>query len=359
MEEQKKYPLNMIYFYLTEGCNLRCRHCWLAPKHQSKNHVFHSLPLEYLSTILKQAKPLGLTGVKLTGGEPLMHPEILQVIQTIQKMNLKLSIETNGTLCTPEIAQAISHSKKPFVSVSLDGAKKSTHEKVRGVKDSFDAALRGIQYLTEVGIKPQIIFTLMRMNHEEMEAVVHLAESLKAASIKFNVLQPTARGETLHQKQENLTITELFKLNAWVDNTLSKTTQLPIYFDLPLAFRPLGKVFNPEAPCGVCGILGILGVLHNGSYALCGIGEHIKELVFGHVDTDPLEKVWSENKVLNNLRQGLPKNLEGVCQKCLLKSFCKGGCLAQNYYSTKSLWGNYWLCEEAFKNGLFPATRLR
>ena len=69
-----QFPLNQIYFYLTKGCNLRCRHCWIAPKYQGDGQSHPALDVDLFKSIVAQAKPLGLGGVKLTGGEPLIHP---------------------------------------------------------------------------------------------------------------------------------------------------------------------------------------------------------------------------------------------------------------------------------------------
>jgi radical SAM protein with 4Fe4S-binding SPASM domain len=109
--------------------------------------------------------------------------------------------------------------------------------------------------------------------------------------------------------------------------------------------------------CGVCGILGILGVLSDGSYALCGIGETIPELVFGHAASSTLKRVWTRTPVLRELRRGLPQKFEGICGECVMKGACLGSCIAQNYYRNRSLWAPYWYCEEAFNASLFPPTR--
>jgi radical SAM protein with 4Fe4S-binding SPASM domain len=124
-----------------------------------------------------------------------------------------------------------------------------------------------------------------------------------------------------------------------------------------MAFRPLSRISN-EKGSGVCGILGIIGVLATGHYALCGIGKHLTELVFGVVGIDPLKKVWRDNAVLKALREGLAKQLGGTCTACLMKNRCFGSCIAQNYYRTESLWAPFWFCEQAEKEGLFPETRL-
>ena len=67
-------PLSRIYFYLTEGCNLACRHCWLAPGFDPDGSRHAVLPVELFETAIREARPLGLARVKLTGGEPLLHP---------------------------------------------------------------------------------------------------------------------------------------------------------------------------------------------------------------------------------------------------------------------------------------------
>ena len=357
--EGRTYPLNQIYFYLTEGCNLRCRHCWIAPKYQSENDSYAALDLGLFKSIVEQAKPLGLTGVKLTGGEPLLHPQINKILEYVRNEDLKVTFETNGVLCTPELAASIAACNDPFVSVSLDGADAETHEWVRGVKGCFDETMNGIGNLANAGLRPQLIMTIMRHNRDQMEPVVRLAERSGAGSVKFNIVQPTARGEKLHNSGEALGIRELVDLGRWVETTLSDSSPLPLYFSHPAAFRPLGKMFGTNGGgCGVCGILGILGVLANGSYALCGIGETVPDLVFGHAGIDRLEDVWTKTPVLREIREELPYRLEGICGDCLMKEVCLGSCIAQNYYISKSIWAPFWFCQEAQKLGLFPETRL-
>jgi SynChlorMet cassette radical SAM/SPASM protein ScmF len=163
----------------------------------------------------------------------------------------------------------------------------------------------------------------------------------------------------LHESGEALNIEELVDLGRWVENTLSASTSLNTYFSHPMAFRPLGKMFGENGDgCNVCGILGILGVLANGSYALCGIGETVPDLVFGHAATDPMQDIWNNTPVLVQLREGLPERLEGLCGQCLMKGVCVGTCVAQNYHRSKNVWASYWYCEDAWNRGLFPKTRI-
>jgi SynChlorMet cassette radical SAM/SPASM protein ScmF len=188
--------------------------------------------------------------------------------------------------------------------------------------------------------------------------MLRLAETLGASSIKYNILQPMARGEKMHNAGEAIDIEELIKLGKWVEEELSHSTKLRLHYSHPLAFRSLENMFGKSGDgCSVCGIFHILGVLSDGTYALCGIGETIPEFIFGNASKDRIEDIWNNSPVLKELRKGLPEHLKGICQDCLMKHGCIGNCVAQNYYMSKDLLAPFWYCEEAEKRNLFPETR--
>jgi len=135
-------PLKSIYFYLTEGCNLACRHCWIGPKFRSEGEDPGALPVELIEKAIQEAKPLGLTGVKFSGGEPLLHPNFKSLLKTIIRENLSLTIETNGTLCTPELSAEIAKVPRRIVAVSIDGKDAGTHEWIRCIPGSFEKAIK-------------------------------------------------------------------------------------------------------------------------------------------------------------------------------------------------------------------------
>ncbi|MEI8348609.1 MAG: SynChlorMet cassette radical SAM/SPASM protein ScmF [Candidatus Omnitrophota bacterium] len=360
--EKKQTPLlRYLYFYLIDGCNLNCRHCWINPRSQVSPGAIPGVFLDFdlFKSIVQQAKPFGLRGIKLTGGEPLLHPRIVDILAFLQKEEFSVVLETNAVLCSTEFAKKLSALKNIFVSVSVDGSCSQTHDWIRQSEGSFAAAIKGIQTFVSSGIRPQIIMTIMRRNKGEIEQLIKMAEGLGIESVKFNITQPTARATTLQENGETLTIAELVSLGTWIERELSKKTSLRIVYSHPPAFQPLGKLYATTKDfCGACGVLNILGVLANGSYALCGIGQTVPELVFGHAASDRLIDVWQHNAALTALRQGLPHKLEGICQACLMKSRCRGHCIAENFSMHKNLWAGYWYCEAAYQQGLFPLSRL-
>ena len=348
--------LRSIYFYLTEGCNLACRHCWIAPKFDDCG-IMPTIPVDIFQKVIDEAMPLGLTEVKLTGGEPLMHPRFGELLEIVKRKNLGVTIETNGLLCTPEVAADIARLSRRFVSVSIDGSDMATHEWLRGVPGCFEKAKDAINNLVKAGVQPQIITTLVRRNAGQIDEIVRMAEHLGASSVKFNIVMPTGRGEKLNETAETLSIEELIHIGEYVQKDLQAKTRLQVLFDIPYAFRSLSSIAC--GACGRCNILNIIGVIASGEYAVCGIGYHVKDLVFGLAGKDCLEQIWKENEVLNSLRSGIPDKLEGICSKCLMNSACLGSCIAQNFYRTKNIWAPFWFCDMAYSEGLFPKTRIR
>jgi SynChlorMet cassette radical SAM/SPASM protein ScmF len=286
-----------------------------------------------------------------------LHPDFKTLLEVIRGEDLDLEIETNGLLCSREIAREVAKSGNAFISVSLDSVQPEVHDWIRGVPGSFESAVRAVRTLVGEGVRPQIIMSLMRGNADQVEEMIRMAEGLGAGSLKFNVVMPVSRGKGLRDSGGTLEIEEIIGIGRQVEMDLARGSGIEIYFDYPAAFRPLSRLGEGNG-CDTCGILGILGVLPDGQYALCGIGKHVPELTFGVIGIDSLEQIWYENPILGALRGGLPELLEGVCRKCLMRRHCLGACVAQNYYRTGSLWAPFWFCEEAYQEGLFPESRL-
>jgi SynChlorMet cassette radical SAM/SPASM protein ScmF len=307
--------------------------------------------------IIAQAQSLGLQAVKLTGGEPFIHPDIVRILRFIRDQNLYLTIESNGVAITPHTADLIKSCEKRFISISIDGLAES-HEWMRGIAGSFEKASAGVRTLVETGIHPQVIMAVTKRNKHEIAALAKYAERLGAGSVKYNFVTPTARGEKMESDGDTISVSEQIHLSDWIHTELQKTVRIHLMTNLPFAFRSLSSLFGPQGNYGRCGIFSILGVLHDGTYALCGIGTSVAELCFGKAGEDRLEEVWRNSNVLNEIRTRLPGDLKGICSRCLLKNICLGQCIANNYYTYHDLLAGHKFCEDAHASGMFPQTRL-
>lgn len=349
-------PLTCVYFYLTEGCNLACRHCWLNPPFDPKGTRHPVLPVATIRQVIAEAKPLGLKSVKLTGGEALLHPQLLDILALTKAEQLGLIIETNGTLVTDPVLAALRDYGDVFVSVSLDSHRAEVHDAFRGVKGSFALTVDGIRRLAAAGLRPQVIGSLIPENRHEMEPLVRLAQQLGAGSFKMNVVQPTTRGGLMHQRGQSVSLPEILEVSRDLVERLAPATGMRIHPDVPFAFRALSAMHRDGG--GRCTVKHIVGVLANGRYALCGIGTSMAEMVFGRAGIDDLATIWASHPMLQSIRRDLPDKLTGICGRCLMKNACLGSCLAQNFYRTRSVTAGYWFCEDAHAQGLFPASRL-
>lgn len=346
--------LNALYCFITRGCNLRCRHCYTGARHRADEMHPHSIDAGLFRDVVRRAKQLGVSYVKLSGGEPLLHPRIGEILEIAGRERIDVVLSTNGVLCTPSLVRELSRIRLRGVSVSLDGADAETHEWVRGERGCFEKALRGIRTLADAGLSPSIGMVVLRRNIRQVKAVVCLAEALGASSVTFNIAQPTGRGAALQDDGEFPEILDLIELDGIV-RELSRRTPLALSYTLPPAFKPLGGVVGRGY--GACGILGILGVLSDGSLGLCGAAEGMPELIFGHAGRDELETVWRQAPLLQELREGLTDRFKGICGECLMRNLCQGRCIAQNYYRRRDVWAPHWFCEEADRQGLFPEAR--
>jgi SynChlorMet cassette radical SAM/SPASM protein ScmF len=347
-------PLTSLYLYIAGSCNLACRHCWINPTYQQVGNGGQYIKLEHVKKAIREAKPLGLSSVKLTGGEPTLHPQFREIVALIREAGLDIFLETNGTLVDAALAEFLKKQEVGFISVSLDGATVETHEALRMVPGSFNQAISGIKSLVEVGFHPQIIFTIYRDNLSQITQIVELAESLECGSVKFNVLQQVGRGERLGI-EGGLHIPEVIQLFQYVENKVARNRKISIYFDIPLAFYPIRKLLDGNL--SHCSITHVLGMLAGGELSLCGIGVNEKELIYGNIEKDDLQQVWCRAPGLIRLRELIPANFEGICGQCLHRTICYGACVANNYYSSGKLNAAYYFCDIADSMSLFPISR--
>jgi SynChlorMet cassette radical SAM/SPASM protein ScmF len=348
-------PLVFLYLYISGACNLRCRHCWMAPTFQIEKKSGRHMPMAHVKKAVRQARPMGLQTVKLTGGEPMMHPMFGDVVRFIDGEGLEIHIETNGTLVDGTSAKLLRRSDGvTAISVSVDGADPETHDGLRGVHGSFHKAVDGIKHLVAEGIRPQLICTLHKGNATQVSRIVDLAESLGCGSVKFNHILRMGRGERL-AKDMGLGVSQIISLYRHVEKDLNPGRWIPIHFDIPHAFYPIRKLLDDGL--SRCTVDNILGVLAGGELSLCGVGVSEPALNYGHVATDRLAEVWAYSPGLVQLRKQVPGELEGICSVCLHRNVCKAYCVAGNYYTTGKLNAPNSFCMTADALGLFPASR--
>lgn len=346
------YPLTSLYIYLADKCNLRCGHCWINPSGEAKGTRW--VEVAALAGVIADAVPLGLGSVKLTGGEPLLHPDWQTLVSIITDQGLEVVLETNGTLINARVAGFLKR-KNAFVSLSLDAADSDLHDRLRGVPGAFDRTLRGMECLAKQGFGFQIIMTLQRQNRNHIPALLDLANRCKADSVKINPLIPCGRGEAIFNKGDNLSVDELMR---HYEDTLRRAASYPdlrVFFDMPPVFRSVKDLTG--SGLHACRILNILGILANGDISICGIGQSHPSLRMGNIFRDAIADVWQSHPLLGKLRANLPKRLKPPCDNCIFQFQCMGGCRALAFACDDDLLASFFMCREMYDTGRFPASR--
>lgn len=351
--------LRVFYLYLSAGCNLNCRHCWITPTFVNGRPVpAEYLDIERLKDAVAEAKPLGLTAAKLTGGEPTLHPDFVKIVDLLTEQELTLTMETNGTLIDRDLARHLhDRNKLSHVAVSLDSPDPDWHDRFRGKHGAFDDAVRGITHLVEAGFRPQIIMSVCRDNVDRIEDLIALAVRLGAGSVKFNPVTPSGRGAEMHRKGQGLAFEELLALTHRIRGPIQERSPIHLCTMVPPALLTVGEILRQRGSGGACHVRHILGLLGTGEMALCGVGRNIPDLCFGSLGKDSVHEVWTTHPTLLQMRRDLDGPFPGLCGDCIHAKRCLTHCLAMNYEATGRLVNVSPLCTQAEQRGLFPATR--
>lgn len=347
--DNKEFKLHTLYFYISGGCNLACKHCWINPAQTNRD-----LNFEGVKEVVNQAAELGVSSIKLTGGEPFLRTDIFQILHFIKNKDLHVIIETNGTFIQDKEAVELKRLGIDFISVSIDSPEAEFHDDFRGVKGVFELTIRGVKVLKKTGFSPQVIASIYRRNVADIERLALFAQDLGASSLKINPIMSMGRAKDFSQ-EELLSIRELIDLEKYIQEDLQLRIKMPILLDIPPAFKKLSYI---KVRSLTCRLLGMIGILSDGTISLCGIGEEIEELNMGHISKDRLKYIWKNHELLYNIRENIPDKLEGICRRCVWKKFCLGKCRAQTYNESRSLTAPFSFCQKAYELGYFPQTRI-
>ena len=149
---------------------------------------------------------------------------------------------------------------------------------------------------------------------------------------------------------------DLIALSHWAEGDLAERYGINVCFTLPSAFKPMDAFLKHKN--AECHILNILGIVSTGHISMCGIGKEVKGLIMGNIREDNLQDIWFHSPVLATLRELVPKRIEGICGRCILKGVCLGSCRADAFVLSGSLGAPFWICQEAYDKGLFPEQRI-
>jgi len=171
---------------LTFRCNLSCVHCYIGDYRYGRPSLRESNTTE-MKVYLDQIADAGCLWLLLTGGEPLVRRDFLEIYLYAKRKGLLLTLFTNATLVTPRIAATLADFPPQAVEITLYGYSQDTYERITDIPGSHAACLRGIELLLKQGIIVKLKTMLMTVNRHELGAMQDFAKNL-GVNFRFNAL---------------------------------------------------------------------------------------------------------------------------------------------------------------------------
>ncbi|MDP2996854.1 MAG: radical SAM protein [Bryobacterales bacterium] len=162
-------------FEITSRCNLACGMCYIRHSASDLAAMRTELSAMQWNRLAREAAVNGMLFLLLTGGEVFLRPDFLDIYEQVRTLGLNLTLFTNATLVTKEIADRLSVSPPNLLEVTLYGATEATYEAITGVPGSYARCLSGIENLRLAGVPLLLKTTLTRLNIGELEAMRRLA----------------------------------------------------------------------------------------------------------------------------------------------------------------------------------------
>lgn len=318
---------------VTGACNLCCIHCHASSKKRQPNELTTDEARQFIDDLAAVSEFRMLV---YTGGEPLMRPDLIELMHHSRRAGLTNVIATNGTLIDEEVAFQLREAGVAGAAVSLDSSQSSIHNHIRRDDTAYERAMRGIQALKKAGILVQINVTAMEYNLTGLDELIELADDAGSAIMLMYQLVPVGRGgkigdaaldvgqnerllKTLAQKQRHI-------------STIIEPVAGPQYW--PYLFEQNGgtgggrlqlaeKVFH-----GCAAGRGFVYIKANGDVWPCPF----VEVNAGNIREKSFLQIWNEAEVFANLRNR-EQLLKGRCGACKYRTLC-GGCRgrAHAYY---------------------------
>lgn len=311
---------------LTLACDQKCAHCGPRAGHRRPDE----LSTEECLQVVRDLKALGAGEVVLIGGEAYLRNDFILIIRAIREAGMSCTMTTGGYNLTRERAEAMIEAGIGSVTFSIDGLE-ATHDRLRGVPNSWQRAFAGMRHIREAGGK---VASNAQINALTRGELLPLFELLADAGIHSWQLQITVPHGNAADHPEIILqphmFLELFEtLDTLVDRCQARGVRLWPGNNLGY-FGPLERrlrMAQKKHWRGCVAGVSVVGIESDGGIKNCpSLGGELN--VGGNWRVHGLKKVWEESYQLGYVRQRSVDDLWGYCRECYYAATCMAGCTA-------------------------------
>lgn len=337
----------LVSWNLTKRCNLACSHCYLDAGELSGADALSTEGALCIVDQLASAAPGAM--VVLTGGEPLLRPDIYDITRHAAFSGLNPVLGTNGTLLTEEVCRRLRDSGMKGAGVSVDSTSPSFHDRFRGMEGSWKKTVEGMACLKASAIPFQAQFTITKENRHEIGKAARFALEAGAMSVNFFFLVCTGRGQKaadLTPNEYEAALEEIVRAEEeFAGRIMVRARCAPHIVRVAERVNP-GSPLAKGATCGCVAGRGYMRITPEGLVTACPYipaGANSPSVL-----TTPLKDIWESDPSFMSLRAPA---LTGRCSECEYADSC-GGCRARALASTGDLGGeDHWCAHEPQRNG--------
>ncbi len=310
----------VISWNLTSRCNLRCKHCYIDASAAMPGELTTAEALRVVNEIADVNQEVILI---LTGGEPLLRPDLDEVVTRGAVRGMTVVLGTNGTMLTVDRAHRLAECGLAGVGISLDSLVPSAHDGFRGVDGAWSETVKGIESAGQAGLDVQIQMTLTRENFSELTEVIEFSRRAQARVLTVFFLVCTGRGQDLVDLTPDEYEQALEQLVDVEQNGIMIRPRCAPTFRRVLAQEKPDSLLLTSDTARCMAAKNYCRITPDGMVTPCPY----MPLVAGSVRENSFGTIWREAPVLESLRNPV---LQGRCGKCEYKELC-GGCRARAY----------------------------
>ena len=295
--------LRSIHIEIADACNERCIHCYIPNEH--KNNVIDSA-LFY--RIIEEGRKMNIMHVTLSGGEPLLHKDILGFLKRCRKLELSVNILSNLTLLTDDIISEMKKNSLLSVQVSLYSMDAVVHDSITKLNGSFEKTKNGILRLCDAGIPVQISCPIIKQNKDSYIDVLHWGWAHNIAVATEPVIF-AAYDHSGCNLENRLSIEE-------VDDVLTVQMQEGYAESIRKTAKDKEKLTENDPICSVCRYS--FCVMASGKVFPCAGWQNN---VIGDLNRQTVQEVWETSDKIKELRQ-IRWSRFSQCVDCKDRGYC-------------------------------------
>jgi radical SAM protein with 4Fe4S-binding SPASM domain len=342
----------VVSWNLTYRCNLACEHCYLdagtAPVVATENFADRSeLGTDECFRVIDEIAAFAPECLTiLTGGEPLLRRDILEIVRRASERGLWVVVGTNGVSITENLAARLAEAGARGLSLSLDALDPDRHDRFRNVRGAWRNTVQGAEILNRTGLPFIVQTTVGSHNLGELEAIADFAHDRLAAKVwNLYFLVPTGRGQFVSDitpAQYDEVLASLYRIQRKYDRRMVVNAKCaPHYIKTVLENGDAlaqSQIRTYSGGAGGCPAgTHYMGIRPNGDVTPCPY----LPVFAGTLRSSSLADLWTSSELFAGIRRRT--SLGGRCGECEMNRHC-GGCRARAYGMTGDLMAEDPLC---------------